>query len=409
MESTDESHVEVIELQPTAKSGVSRMKRQVSHLGQRICQNLPRINIKQKTENRLWTFSMFLLGTLDVLINWLNFYEMNSAGVSNGLVIGPPTHPQWMALLVFCIIGTVLYIPESLNTFSSLWNNGRTYYPIVWELMLILPLEQIPLSAINYFIVRCRLKYINSTQTFCGITNIVFVFVRLLWFAHMEGNLKEKKTPNRKLYFMLCGALFSSAFAFPVMSWRMRMEDVDWKDVKILLIRTPELKDSHIGEYNITQHLQNQGLPLDKPWLVKSLQTVGYNTTHVYTERYHCNMDYKLVPPLCEQDSDLVFRFAYIDKNKAPPFGRIIYNMAVVNGSVCTEASSQLSDGWGLFYVTIKRVSDGMTSSVYALDPWPDQCTTSPYPAFDKSVSVCTQIIKGINDSIQSKSMKRFY
>jgi len=64
---------------------------------------------------------MFVLGTLDVVLNLVNFVQMSSDELNYVLVIGPPTQGQWTSLCVFTVLGTLLYIPESINTFSVLY------------------------------------------------------------------------------------------------------------------------------------------------------------------------------------------------------------------------------------------------------------------------------------------------
>ena len=64
---------------------------------------------------------MFVLGTLDVILNLVNFVQLSSDELHYGLVIGAPMQDQWTALCVFTVFGTLLYIPESINTFSVLY------------------------------------------------------------------------------------------------------------------------------------------------------------------------------------------------------------------------------------------------------------------------------------------------
>jgi len=64
---------------------------------------------------------MFALGTLDVVMNLVNFVHLSSDELNYGLVIGPPTQDLWTSLCVFTVFGTLLYIPESINTFSVLY------------------------------------------------------------------------------------------------------------------------------------------------------------------------------------------------------------------------------------------------------------------------------------------------
>jgi len=72
---------------------------------------------------RTWVATMFCLGTLDVILNLVNFVQLSSDELNYGLVIGPPTQNLWTALCVFTVLGTLLYIPESINTFSVLYRS----------------------------------------------------------------------------------------------------------------------------------------------------------------------------------------------------------------------------------------------------------------------------------------------
>jgi len=70
---------------------------------------------------RTWVVTMFMLGSLDVMLNLVNFVQLSSDELNYGLVIGPPTQEVWTSLCVFTVFGTLLYIPESINTFSVLY------------------------------------------------------------------------------------------------------------------------------------------------------------------------------------------------------------------------------------------------------------------------------------------------
>ena len=81
---------------------------------------------------RTWVAIMFILGTLDVVMNLVNFVQLSSDELNYGLVIGPPTKDLWTSLCVFTVFGTLLYIPETINTFSVLYRSQlfcRSNYP----------------------------------------------------------------------------------------------------------------------------------------------------------------------------------------------------------------------------------------------------------------------------------------
>lgn len=75
---------------------------------------------------RTWVAVMFALGTVDVVLNIVNFIQMSSDDLNYGLVIGPPSRELWISMCVFTVFGTLLYIPETINTFSALYR----YRPI---------------------------------------------------------------------------------------------------------------------------------------------------------------------------------------------------------------------------------------------------------------------------------------
>lgn len=70
---------------------------------------------------RSWVAVMFVLGTVDMALNLVNFIQTSSPDLSYGLVIGPPTRDLWISMCVFTVFGTLLYIPETINTFSALY------------------------------------------------------------------------------------------------------------------------------------------------------------------------------------------------------------------------------------------------------------------------------------------------
>ena len=81
---------------------------------------LTQLQAKLRTR-RTWVTAMFVLGSLDVVLNLVNFVQLSSDELNYGLVIGPPTKDLWTSLCVFTVFGTLLYIPESINTFSVLY------------------------------------------------------------------------------------------------------------------------------------------------------------------------------------------------------------------------------------------------------------------------------------------------
>jgi len=67
-----------------------------------------------------WVAAMLVVGTADMLFNVTNLVQMSSVDLNYVLVIGPPTRDMWISLCFFTVVGTVLYIPETINTVSAI-------------------------------------------------------------------------------------------------------------------------------------------------------------------------------------------------------------------------------------------------------------------------------------------------
>ena len=75
----------------------------------------------QLRTRRSWVVAMLIVGTMDMLFNVANLVQMSADDLNYVLVIGPPPRDFWICLCFFTIVGTVLYIPETINTVSALY------------------------------------------------------------------------------------------------------------------------------------------------------------------------------------------------------------------------------------------------------------------------------------------------
>ena len=336
-----------------------------------------------------------------MFINWVNFADLTSEELKRGLVIGPVPKFMWIILLVFTVVGTVLFVPETLNTLSVFFCDGETKVPLIWEQLVILPLEQIPLAAINYFISRCRQQYATTIQTLCGTISIVFIFVRIVWYAHMEGKVLQRKddVKMKKGLFMAVCALYACSLAFPIMSWRFQPEtdmNAEFVDhVSIFLLKAPFLETRVITKYPLDDVLRSQGRNLHSPELVKSVTTIYKSEDEGLIAEYKCDSNATFLPPECAgRNGRLIFRFIYEPYTEAGPFGEVLYNFAFehiesdTNTTWCEASSGDLSHNWRLFYFKSVQKRDKQSLHVYVSSPWEGTCTT-PQPWYAASIQVC--------------------
>ncbi len=358
--------------------------------------------LRKKVQTRLsWMIGMLILGTADVLANWLNWADLSSEELEHGLVVGPPPKVTWVLLLVFTVISTILYIPETLNTLSVLRYGGRTRFPIVHEQLLVLPLEHIPLCAINFFLSRCRGQYMTNFQTLCASIYIMYISMRLVWYAHIEGKVlhQDKEVQQKKGFFMLCCALYASAMAFPVMGWRNQMKALNIHekvaDVSIFISKAPFLEKRLVENYDFGKILEAQGWnKLTNPMLVKSVEVITKSSEKTgFTVPYVCNMNATFKPVECVRHGSLVFTFIHRRYLEAGPYGEVVYNYAFKplvptnTNDTCVPAQHDLINGWRMFYFQTVINSHG---NLKVNSPWKKEivCST-PRPWYDSSIQVC--------------------
>ena len=383
--------------------------------------------IRRKLRTRFtWVGIMFLLGTSDMLMQWVNLADLSSPQQEHGLVLGPPTYITWVTLFSFTILGTVAYIPETINTFSVFFRDGQTLVPLTLELLATLTLEHIPLSAISYVISNCRISYASVVQTGCGALRILFVFVRLLWYAHLEGKMlmKHDETKLKKGFFMLCCALYAFTMAFPVMVWRERpslhLSESDVRNVSIYLLKAPMLQQGGLSHLNIDYLLRKQGRSLEYPYVIRSLTPIFERRDHGVHARYTCNLNASHVPKECLDTEALCLKFIYVPNAGSGPYGQILYNFAkvstsdtftyenttssgvvyrnlnnqtAVNGTAqpvdisgCRQSRDALMHGWGLHYFNTEHKS---SKPIQVFNPWKGTCT-NPTPRYDPNIDVCS-------------------
>jgi hypothetical protein len=75
----------------------------------------------QLRTRRSWVIAMVIVGTTDMLFNLANLVQLSADDLNYVLVIGPPPQDFWISLCFFTIVGTILYIPETINTISALY------------------------------------------------------------------------------------------------------------------------------------------------------------------------------------------------------------------------------------------------------------------------------------------------
>jgi len=367
-------------------------------------------------KNVAWVTLMASLGTLDCGVNWLNFIQLTHSDRTRGLITGPVPEFLWIMLLIFTLIGSVLYVLETINTFTVFICNGQTKVPIVWEQLVIITLEHIPLAAINFFISQCRCKYFTVWQTMCGSVYILFILLRLVWHAHMEGKLvwaslyEGSEFKMRKGMFMAVCALYSIAMAFPALCWRHSEAagkfEIQISDVNLYLLKASFLETRNIRAHDLTDLLVSQGRDLHKPWVVESIVDIVELEGGYLSAVYPCpikddpNVTFAL--PDCTSNGYINFSFAYPLKHEILPYGEIRYNYAFISEpeigpnstqntrTTCTQASQNFQNGWRLFFLKTEQMYLPEEEFLHVLisSAWEGTCK-SPEPYYDKTIPVC--------------------
>ena len=349
----------------------------------------------------LWVLIMVLLGTFEVFINWMNALQLSKVDIEYGLITGPAPHIAWIFLIAFSVISTVFFIPEMANTFSVFCYDGATMISLIYELVFTLAFKHVPLNALNYYIALCRGQYFTVLQTFCSTSHILYVFVRLLWYAHMEGKILRTSDGSkvRNALFLVCCALFATSMAMPIMCWRSRpssrLTDALVQNASLFLFNSESFDVARLPNYDVSQLVLDEGRDFRHPALIPSLLEVtnagpsGVKAT--FKCRPHMNLTFS--PEECRNSTSLVFKFVYQKKIAACPYGTIRYNFATVrkgqnlppNGT-CVEAEKEIS--WSLHYLHVMPQVRGRKTRIVVDRPWTRTCI-SPTPWYDKHIHVC--------------------
>lgn len=363
---------------------------------------------------RSWIAGMFLLGTADAMLNLTNFVYLSDDRLNYGLVIGPPSRDLWISMCLFTIVGTLFYFPETANTFSTIYSpDGETLVPIHLELIVTLCFEHIPLAIIDYFVARCRRQFTTKTATWCHAVRLVFIFVRLVWYAHMEGKKlhKNDKYQVKQVLVLFCCLLYSITIAFNIMNWYSE-PDTDIRhyhlqDVSVFLLNhppPPEILEFNITLTDVLMEQSGKGRNMSNAWLTMTLIdfyiNIGVaNFSKSVMANYSCSASEKK-PEECGDAKWLGFRFIY-GLSDWSPFGEIRYNFAYIcpkgsknSAESCRNSDRVLRKPWSLYFYEAhwSYEADNVTlASVNVSAPF-RKAYTHPRPMPDPTLSVCSHM-----------------
>ena len=358
-----------------------------------------------KTHTRgVWVLIMVLLGTFDVFISWVNVLEMSHVEMRHGLITGPPPVAAWRALFVFSVVSSALYFVETANTFSVFCHGGgTTSVSLIYDLAFTLAFKHLPLNALNYYIALCRSQYFTLIQTLCGTSHMSYGFVRMLWYAHMEGKILHLSEGSkiRNGVFLLCCALFATSMAMPVMCWRSRpstsLDDDAVKNTSLFLFDDEHFNVTCLPDCDISELVLAQGGDVRRPSLIPNLHRVIHAGPAGLLVTSECHqMNHSFTPEECHGSDSLLFKFIYYKEISGSPYGTIRYNFATVttkpehlapNGT-CVDSETELS--WGLYYLSVKpHLRGALNPRVIVNRPWKYACIT-PTPWYDERIAVCS-------------------
>lgn len=369
--------------------------------------------LQTKIQSRvIWVLVMFIMGTTDMMLAWFNWMDLMDSNLQRVLVIGAPQKHMTMVLLGFTVLGTILYILETCNTFSVFRCDGVTRVPVIHELIFIIALEHIPLSCINYIISKCRHNYATMYQTCFGACQITYILIRLVWFAHMQGKILKKKegAHMRKLPFMLVCALFSCCMTFPVMMWKAKAPSVKEvndtiESVGIYFFRASFLENEHISDpFLLNDLLPLQGRSVDKPYLVEQLDRIRKSKDYAYIVRYDCdfiapesNTNVTFLPTECKPGNLILFNFVY-QEYSLKIYGTVKYNFAIYDRQkkICTDSMQDFQDNWKVYYYNTTVNNKRSIPQILITSPWQKSCKT-PVPWYNPDVKVCRHSCKHLN------------
>lgn len=367
---------------------------------------------------RTWVATMFLLGTFDMMLCIFYLVRTSEHEFVYSLVVGPPPTHQWAPLFFFTVLRTLLYFPETANTFSALCHaDGDTMFPLHLELIAALSLEHIPLAAADFFLSRCWRLRPSHVGSIAHIVRLVYLFVRIVWYAHIEGKKCRKNDKHEipQIIVMICCLLFAICATFPITNWRMKPYKVqnDLEKASIYLIHhseatvpeqryvdsvqcavgmcssTVEYYESRcIGRGDLDAFSKDRWkLLVDSVWTVKDK-----NSESVH---YLCNKDRNMSPNECYVEGyeasmrcELCFRFQFTPPYYLSPHGLLAYNFARRCPSHsrrgnCTNSASGLSGGWQVVYYEANRHSKNNVSLAFR------RAYIQPKIKYDAGIDAC--------------------
>ena len=355
-----------------------------------------------------WVASLFLLATGDVILNWLNLMELSDSSTNYGIVMGPPIFALWILLFVFTILRSIGYILEVLNSFTVFVYDGQTRIAVVHEQLLVISVSIIPLSALNFLICKSRNTYTSTLFTLCGTSSIIYIFLRFVWYAHMEGKRLVKKDDGYKIskgLFMLLCTLYAVSMSFPVMCWRhssgskLQTEYID--PVNIYLLKAPFLEYQRLYNYKLNHILELHGRSTQSPYVVQSLTdiTEAGELSIIYPCDGGAPQNATMLLPECRNNTAVLFRFVYTSDYNACPYGSISYNYAWLKSEAddlppeeqCSQALGDFHSGWRLHYFRTIFYAEKSNRLVNISSPW-DNAYTTPRPLYDPTIPVCQHV-----------------
>nr|KAG5713295.1 hypothetical protein BaRGS_007822 [Batillaria attramentaria] len=105
--------------------------------------------------------AQIFLDLLDLLSDWLLFADVITT--ERGLVYGPPGDDVVYSLLLFSILGTILFVFEAVNLWRDVFR-GNPYLDVDLVSAITIWAEDLPQIAINVYISHCREDPISIFQ-----------------------------------------------------------------------------------------------------------------------------------------------------------------------------------------------------------------------------------------------------
>ncbi|GFS17387.1 hypothetical protein ElyMa_006821000 [Elysia marginata] len=173
----------------------------------------------------LYLAALFVLlnDVADFVTDWLFFADVNK--MKAGLVYGPPESSVWWAILIFNIVGSVLFLMETINLYyETKHENGLVDSDILS--LVVVWLEDIPQVIISLYLVLCREEAISVFQLAKAIVILLGTFIRLIQVGVKYFSGKAKKSKHHRkikiaifigmfIQFVCAGCVFGLAYTAP--------------------------------------------------------------------------------------------------------------------------------------------------------------------------------------------------